>query len=740
MKKFLLLFAAFITILLCGMCASAESAPTFDDGSVIVTLDPSNRGAKIAAFGSDIPDFGNIGVTDVDVLMSPPAGRIALMSLNAKPKILKLTLSENGVDSVADAIEKLESMPEVKYAEPNYYLKLCETDDPYYTDGSQYALDKVSAPDLWDLDIDCSNTCVAMIDSGARVTHEDLADNIWTNPNEIPNNNFDDDGNGYIDDVHGWNCFSDNNDLSDNVGHGTHVAGIVSAATNNSKGVASVARNAKIAVIKAFNTSTTTVDMVIKAIDYANSMDFKIVNASFALNDPKFVNSMNSAIQACPDTLFICAAGNHGLNIDINPIYPASYDFPNVLAVANITESDALSASSNYGVKTVDIAAPGNNIMSTINDSDSAYGPLSGTSMASPLVASAAAVVLAVNPNLTPSEVVEILTKSADSSAPLEGKVKGAARLNAHKAALMSIESTKTPVPSESPKPSDAPIYSESPVPSGSIEPSPEPSESTEPSAAPTGSATPSQVPAEPPRPSTMPSQTPTVSARPSQTPAESPKPSAAPVKSPEPSEPTGSYAPSAAPSATAAPTAIPSSAPVPTQTPTAEPSNTPVSTQTPTAEPSSAPVPTQTPTAEPSSAPVPTQTPTAEPSSAPPVPTQTPTAAPTYTSAPSAEASAEPSNEPQNDPLTINGVTLSSNKVSVRITGSQTAESMIFAAAYDESGVLTDFAFDTLRQFENETIVDITLDHEKSSSISVFVWSNANEAKPLCEKYVLDL
>ena len=183
MKKFTVFFAAFITILLCGMCASAESGLAFDDSSVIVTLNSLNRGVKIAAFGSDIPDFGNIGVTDIDVLMSPPAGRIALMSLNAKPKILKLTLSENGAGSINDAIKKLESMPEVKYAEPNYYLKLCESDDPYYTNSSQYALDKVSAPDLWGLDIDCSNTSVAIIDSGARVTHEDLIDNIWTNPN-----------------------------------------------------------------------------------------------------------------------------------------------------------------------------------------------------------------------------------------------------------------------------------------------------------------------------------------------------------------------------------------------------------------------------------------------------------------------------------------------------------------------------------------------------------------------------
>ncbi len=559
MKKFTVFFAALITILLCGMCASAESGAAFDDSSVIVILNPLNRGAKIAAFGSDIPDFGNIGVTDIDVLMSPPAGRIALMSLNAEPKILKLTLSEKGGDSINDAIEKLESMPEVKYAEPNYYLTLCEADDPYYTDGSQYALDKVSAPDLWDLDIDCSNTSVAIIDSGARVTHEDLTDNIWTNPNEIPNNNLDDDGNGYIDDVHGWNFVLNNNDLSDNNSHGTHVAGIISAATNNSKGVASVARNAKIAPIKAFDTSNTTIDIVIKAINYANSMDFKIINASFAINDPKFVNSMSSVIEACPDILFVCATGNNGLNIDVNPAYPASYDFPNMLAVASITESDALAASSNYGPETVDIAAPGDSIMSTINTSDSAYGLKGGTSMATPLAVSAAAVVLAANPNLTPSEVIEIITKSADHSAPLEGRIKGASRLNAHKAALMSIGSTATPGPSESPMPSPEP--SEEPMESTapSDEPSKQPLETIEPTAVPTES------PTNTPEPTAEPLKTPV----PSPTPAESPEPSSTPSPTAEPSAlPEQTYTP--------APTSLPSAEPEPTVNPTSTPAAVP--------------------------------------------------------------------------------------------------------------------------------------------------------------------
>ncbi len=510
MKKFTVFFAALITFLLCGTCACAESGAAFDDSSVIVTLNTLDRGVKIAAFGSDLPDFGSVGVTDIDVLMSPPSGRIALMSLNRKPKILKLSLAEKGGDSVMNTIEKLESMPEVKYAEPNYYFKLCDANDPYYADGSQYALNNVSAPALWGLEIDCSETSVAIIDSGARVTHEDLADNIWTNPNEIPDNDLDDDGNGYIDDVHGWNCISDNNDLSDNVSHGTHVAGIVSAATNNSKGVASVARNAKIAVIKAFDTNETTIDMIIKAIDYADTMGFKTVNASFTNTDKEFLKSMGSAIEACPDTLFVCAAGNKSLNIDINPEYPASYDFPNVLAVANTTKSDAPASSSNYGPNSVDIAAPGDNIMSTVNISDSAYGLKSGTSMAAPMAASAAAVVLAANPNLKPAEVIEILTKSADRNPLLEGKVKDSAQLNAHKAALMSIDAAATQAPSESPFPSDEPSPSPAETSYPTDAPSPSPAETPQTSDTPKGSPAPSDAPSPSPEHSAAPSAIPT--------------------------------------------------------------------------------------------------------------------------------------------------------------------------------------------------------------------------------------
>lgn len=620
MKKIAVLLAAVIILFSRGINVSAENSASFDDSSVIIMLNPFDHKIKTAALDSGIPDFSSAGidVTDIEPLMSPPKGRAAAISLNSKPIILKLALADHGSDSVISAVEKLKALPEIKCAEPNYLLELSEANDPYYTSGSQYGLFNVSAPKLWDLNIDCRETCIAFIDSGARVTHEDLVDNIWTNPNEIPGNHKDDDQNGYIDDIHGWNCVNDNSDLSDNVSHGTHVAGILSAATDNAKGVASIARNAKIAVIKAFDSDKTSVDMIIKGISYADTMGFKIVNASFSTSDKDFIETMGSAIEACPDILFVCAAGNNSLNIDVNPTYPASYDFPNIIAVANVSQTDEPAISTNYGRNTVDIAAPGMDIMSSYNTSDSSYGSKSGTSMAAPMTASAAAAVISANPSLSPAEVSEILTRSADHIAALDGKIKNGARLNAYAAAKLVMAAP----PSESPEPDKT--------------------------------------------------------SAPSDEPSGSPYPSAAPSNIPEPSP-------------------FPSSKPSDTPEPSAAPSDPPESSQFPSEEPSGTPV-------------------------------------------PFGEASPAPSKNPVPKALRISSAAAADNAVNIQLTGNQNNSGIICAAAYDENGAMISFAFDSLEPSDTEPMISIPLNYQGASRISVFVWGNLNEAKPLCEKYNLDM
>ena len=257
---------------------------------------------------------------------------------------------------------------------------------------------------LWDFDIDCSDVAVGVMDSGIQTNHEDLIDNIWMNTRENVGDGIDNDGNGYIDDIYGWNCGDSNGDVSYVSNHGVHVAGIVSAVTDNSKGVASVARNAKIASIKIFNSSgKSTLSYIIEGINYAKKNDINIINCSFGGTGwgSTSVSIVKSAIEAVPDIFFVIAAGNIATSTpqpdnDQTAVYPSQLtkDLDNVISVANTTSSDELSSTSHYGATSVDIAAPGTVIYSTIPTSS--YGTMSGTSMATPMVASAVAVMLSL--------------------------------------------------------------------------------------------------------------------------------------------------------------------------------------------------------------------------------------------------------------------------------------------------------------------------------------------------------
>ena len=234
--------------------------------------------------------------------------------------------------------------------------------------------------------------------------------------------------------------------------HGVHVAGIVSAATNNSKGVASVARNAKIASIKIFNSSgKSTLSYIIEGINYAKKNDINIINCSFggAGWGSTSVSIVKSAIEAVPDIFFVIAAGNIATSTpqpdnDRTAVYPSQLtkDLDNVISVANTTSSDELSSTSHYGATSVDIAAPGTVIYSTIPTSS--YGTMSGTSMATPMVASAVAVMRAVNPNISAKEIKETLCSSSDKLSALTGKVISGGRLNAYNA-VKAIMPTATP-------------------------------------------------------------------------------------------------------------------------------------------------------------------------------------------------------------------------------------------------------------------------------------------------------
>jgi len=281
---------------------------------------------------------------------------------------------------------------------------------------------------------------VAVVDSGTRVDHPDLARNIWTNFGEIPNNHKDDDGNGYVDDVHGVDLTSrkKTQNLRDGNGHGTHVAGTIAAAMNG-RGVVGIAPEARIMTVKVLDANGSgSMGGVADGIRYAAANGARIINLS--LGGPGPDAYMAAAVKAANEAnaLVICAAGNESTNNDKHPVYPASLAAPNVIAVA-ATDPNAgrtIADYSNFGKLTVPIAAPGSSVISTSNDGG--YLTMSGTSMASPHAAGVAALMAAVRPDATAAELRAMMLQAATrSSLPV-----GAGYLDAARSVLQAMNAS----------------------------------------------------------------------------------------------------------------------------------------------------------------------------------------------------------------------------------------------------------------------------------------------------------
>jgi subtilisin family serine protease len=305
----------------------------------------------------------------------------------------------------------------------------------------------VDAPEAWDFHTGSAEVIVAVVDTGIDWTHPDLAANMWVNPGEIPDNGIDDDRNGYVDDVHGANTDQSWVSALDDVGHGTHLAGIVGALGNNGAGIAGVNWRVRLMSVKALMTSSAGfMSDVIEGMLYASRMGARIAVTGFATNENS--DALADAVAALNDAgvLVVAAAGNQSVNNETARSlpagfgrFPASAAAPNVLAVAATTQSDELAAFSNYGPTSVHLGAPGVGILSTVPTSaplggccvdPSGYRALSGTSTSAAFAAGAAALLLAQNPARTPQQLQRLLWSSSDPLSALAGRVASGGRLN----------------------------------------------------------------------------------------------------------------------------------------------------------------------------------------------------------------------------------------------------------------------------------------------------------------------
>ncbi|MFM8441290.1 MAG: S8 family peptidase [Acidobacteriota bacterium] len=342
--------------------------------------------------------------------------------------------------SLDEGIERFGDFPEVEAVQPNFYYHLLATpNDTSF--GSLWGMTKISAPSAWDITTGNASVVVAVIDTGIRYTHDDLAANLWRNTSEIPNNSVDDDNNGFVDDYYGWDFRYNDSDPMDENGHGTHTAGTIGAVGNNGLGVVGVNWNVKVMAIKIYspNGNDTTSAMLIDAYNYIKLMKSRGVNIRVTNNSYGgcaeacgYDLATKEAIDALGDAgiLNVFAAGNSAVNIDQTPFYPASYNSPSILTVSSSAADDSRSGFSNYGVVGSDIAAPGSSIYSTYNSSNSSYATLSGTSMATPHVAGAAALLAGYYPNMTVASLKATLMNTVDLLPGWTSLVKSGGRLN----------------------------------------------------------------------------------------------------------------------------------------------------------------------------------------------------------------------------------------------------------------------------------------------------------------------
>ncbi|MCB0342994.1 MAG: S8 family serine peptidase [Pseudobdellovibrionaceae bacterium] len=317
--------------------------------------------------------------------------------------------------------------------------------DPAMT--KKWGLELTDSYKAWSGDVKATGSrdiVVAVIDTGIDIHHVDLQKNLWVNKGEVgmdaegrdkATNGVDDDNNGFIDDVHGVNFVGQTTDLSDNHGHGTHIAGIIGAEGGNGVGISGVAPRVSLMILKYYDPHAyggNNLNNTVRAIDYATRMGAHIINYSGGGLQPSESEKQAIARAQKKGVLFVAAAGNEKSNSDVNGYYPADYELDNIISVTAIDRGKNVLPSSNYGEQTVDIAAPGNDIFSTLPSGQ--YGQMTGTSQATAFVSGVAALIKAKYPDFEAKKVIRHILENGTEDEKLVGKTRYRKRLNTYRA------------------------------------------------------------------------------------------------------------------------------------------------------------------------------------------------------------------------------------------------------------------------------------------------------------------
>lgn len=423
---------------------------TFVPGQLLIKYKTTNQGSRLS---QDI-----LSLIQANVVEEISTGAMEMANARKGGESGDLLLVDTKLGTL-EAIERLRNMPEIEFAEPNWiYQHYATFNDTYFSNGSLWGMYGPNttpanqfgsgAAVAWAAGKTGSSTVyIGIIDEGYMYSHVDLEANAGKNPGEIFGNGIDDDGNGYKDDVFGWDFDGNNSSVFDGTGddHGTHVAGTIGAVGGNGIGVAGVVWNVKMIGAKFLGSRGGTTANAIKAVDYFTDLktrhNLNIVATNNSWGGGGFSQALKDAIDRANTAgiLFIAAAGNSGTNNDASPSYPSGYTSANIIAVASITSTGGLSSFSQYGATTVDIGAPGSAIWSTVPVTvgkgknatvGSGYASYSGTSMATPHVSGAAALYASTHPGATAAQIKAGIMGSATPTASLTGKVVSNGRLN----------------------------------------------------------------------------------------------------------------------------------------------------------------------------------------------------------------------------------------------------------------------------------------------------------------------